>query len=72
MNHPQTLGELKAAGYQSCSVKDEMRRNLVRKLKSGEAIFDGVLGYEETVVPRVQKVISSPMPEYQYKGRIDS
>ena len=46
MNQPRTLGELKTAGYQSRSVKDEMRHNLIRKLKAGEAIFDGILGYE--------------------------
>jgi magnesium chelatase subunit I len=59
MNHPRTLGELKASGYQSSSVKDEMRRNLVRKLQSGEPIFDGILGYEDTVVPQVQNAILS-------------
>jgi magnesium chelatase subunit I len=59
MNHPRTLGELKATGYQSISVKDEMRRNLIRKLKAGEPIFDGILGYEETVLPQVQNAILS-------------
>jgi len=59
MTQPRTLGELKAAGYQSVPVKDEMRRNLIRKLKSGEKIFDGILGYEETVIPQVQNAILS-------------
>jgi magnesium chelatase subunit I len=59
MNRPRTLGELKASGYQSLSVKDEMRRNLIRKLKANEPIFDGILGYEETVVPQVQNAILS-------------
>ncbi len=59
MNRSRTLGELKATGYQSSSVKDEMRRNLIRKLKAGEPIFDGILGYEETVLPQVQNAILS-------------
>lgn len=59
MNQPRTLGELKASGYQSVSVKDEMRNNLIRKLKAGEEIFDGILGYEETVLPQVQNAVLS-------------
>jgi magnesium chelatase subunit I len=59
MNHATTLGQLKASGYQSSSVKDEMRRNLIRKLQTGEPIFDGILGYEETVLPQVQNAILS-------------
>jgi magnesium chelatase subunit I len=59
MNQPRTLAELKSTGYQSSSVKDEMRRNLIRKLKAGEPIFDGILGYEETVLPQVQNAILS-------------
>jgi magnesium chelatase subunit I len=59
MNQPHNLGELKATGYQSSSVKDEMRRNLIRKLKTGEPMFDGILGYEETVLPQVQNAILS-------------
>src|SRR5271168_3012001 len=59
MNRPHTLGELKASGYQSSSVKDEMRRNLIRKLQSGANIFDGIFGYEETVLPQIQNAILS-------------
>jgi magnesium chelatase subunit I len=53
MKRPTTLGELKAAGYQSRSVKDEVRRNLIRKLKSGATLFPGIVGYEDTVIPQV-------------------
>src|SRR6185369_17686958 len=59
MNQPRTLGELKSSGYRSVSVKDEMRNNLIRKLKAGETIFDGILGYEETVLPQVQNAVLS-------------
>jgi magnesium chelatase subunit I len=56
---PRTLGELKASGYRFESVKDEMRRNLIAKVRSGEPLFPDILGYEETVVPQVQNAILS-------------
>ncbi len=54
---PTTLGDLRQSGYQTRTVKDEMRANLLRKLESGEALFPGVLGYEETVEPRIVNAI---------------
>lgn len=48
-----TLRELKESGYRSLSVKDEMRRNLIAKLRSGDDLFPGILGYDETVVPQI-------------------
>jgi magnesium chelatase subunit I len=54
---PTTLGELKAGGYVPSSVKDEMRANLVRKLKAGVTLFPGVLGYEDTVLPQITNAI---------------
>lgn len=54
---PTTVGELRSAGYQSRTVKDEMRANLVRKLRSGETLFPGVQGYQETVVPQIANAI---------------
>jgi magnesium chelatase subunit I len=59
MQRPKTLGELRASGYHSESVKDEMRRNLVRKMKAGEALFPGIIGYDETVLPQIQNAILS-------------
>ena len=52
-----TLGELKASGYQISPVKAEMRRNLIGKLKRGEELFPGIVGYEETVVPQVANAL---------------
>jgi magnesium chelatase subunit I len=54
-NHPRpaTLGQLKETGYQPSSVKDELRRNLIRKLKAGEELFPGIIGYRETVIPQI-------------------
>ena len=49
----KTLGELKASGYKVLSVKDEIRKNLVEKIKSKKPIFDGIIGYEKTVIPSI-------------------
>jgi magnesium chelatase subunit I len=59
MSPSRTLGELRASGYRVESVKDEMRRNLLRKLKANEPIFDGIIGYEHTVLPQIQNAILS-------------
>jgi magnesium chelatase subunit I len=53
MEQPRTLGELKKSGYVSRSVKDEMRRNLIRKLRAGDKLFPGILGYDESVIPQL-------------------
>ena len=54
-----TLGELKAAGYQPKSVKEEIRRNLVKKLQGKEATFPGILGYEDSVIPDTERALLS-------------
>lgn len=54
---PRTLAELKAAGYVSRPVKDEMRSNLIAKLRSGERLFPGIVGYDESVVPQLVNAI---------------
>src|SRR3989440_8203919 len=59
MERAATLGELKANGYQSTSVKDEMRANLICKLKRHERLFPGIVGYDETVVPQLINAILS-------------
>lgn len=55
--HIKTLGQLKAAGYESRSVKQELRDNLIQKLKNKETVFPGIYGYEETVIPELQQAI---------------
>jgi len=54
-----TLGELKASAYKSRSVKEELRENLIKQLKNKEEGFEGVLGYNETVIPELQTAILS-------------
>ena len=56
-DRPGTVGELRASGYEVRPVREEMRRNLIEKLKSGEALFPGIFGYEETVVPHIVNAI---------------
>ncbi|HTF21929.1 MAG TPA: hypothetical protein VK658_27805 [Chryseolinea sp.] len=53
----KTLGELKRAGYKSRTVKDELRENLIRRLKAKENVFEGIWGYEETVIPDLERAI---------------
>jgi magnesium chelatase subunit I len=55
----KTLGELKAAGYQSKSIKDELRNNLREKIKTGKPVFEGVHGFENTVIPELERAILS-------------
>ncbi len=59
MDYPRTLRELRAAKYQTHSVKDELRRNLINKLRSGEKLFPGIVGYQDTVIPQLINAILS-------------
>jgi magnesium chelatase subunit I len=58
-NKPTTLGELRESGYKSLTVKEEMRKNLIEKMKKGDDIFPGIIGYEETVIPQIENAILS-------------
>jgi magnesium chelatase subunit I len=57
MNRPSTLGALRASGYRVQSVKDELRSNLIRKLRANEPLFPGIIGYEKTVIPALVNAI---------------
>ena len=59
MQKLKTLGELKKSPYRSVSIKDEMRANLLRKLAAGEAIFPGIIGFDDTVTPQIVNAILS-------------
>ncbi len=59
MNTITTLGELQKSGYNSRSIKDELRDNLREKIKSGKPVFEGVHGFENTVVPELERAILS-------------
>ncbi|MEM6699174.1 MAG: magnesium chelatase [Bacteroidota bacterium] len=55
----RTLGELKASGYKSRSIKEELRYNLIQKLNNKETVFEGVIGFDETVLPDVERAVLS-------------
>ncbi|HKV33223.1 MAG TPA: hypothetical protein VJP89_02770 [Pyrinomonadaceae bacterium] len=59
MEYARTLRELKAARYQTRSVKDELRDNLIKKLRAGEKLFPGIVGYDDTVIPQLVNAILS-------------
>src|SRR5215468_5881921 len=59
MEHPRTLRELTASGYQSRPVKDELRHNLIKKLRAGEKLFPGIVGYDDSVIPQLVNAILS-------------
>src|SRR5918993_4775653 len=55
----RTLGELKKQGYRSKSVKEEIRENLIKKLQAKQETFSNIIGYEETVIPDVERALLS-------------
>ncbi len=64
MNLPRTLGELKKSSFseqrlRTRKVKDELRENLIARLRSGETIFPGIIGYDDTVVPQLVNAVLS-------------
>lgn len=58
-NKIKTLGELKASKYKSLSVKDELRKNLIKELKTSSVGLQGIIGYNDTVIPELQTAILS-------------
>ncbi|MCH9007580.1 magnesium chelatase, partial [candidate division KSB1 bacterium] len=59
MSRAKTIAELRATGYKVKPVKQEMRDNLIHKLKNKEALFPGIIGYNETVIPALCNAILS-------------
>src|SRR5688572_5924909 len=55
----KTLGELKQSGYKPKTIKDELRQNLIQHLRNKSSLFKGIVGYEETVMPDLQRAILS-------------
>src|SRR5258708_40374446 len=64
MNLPHTLGELKKSVFseqrlRTRKVKDELRENLIVRLRSGETMFPGIIGYDDTVIPHMVNAVLS-------------
>ena len=58
-SQPPTLGALRDSGYQSRTVREEMRANLIAKIRRGDELFPGVVGYDQTVIPQIENAILS-------------
>src|SRR3954453_2283851 len=54
---PRTVGELRARGHRFRTVKEELRENLLDRLRSGEPRFPGIVGYDDTVLPELERAI---------------
>src|SRR5262249_54415509 len=59
MTQARTVGELRSSGYRPKSVKQEMRDNLVARLRRGESFLPGIVGYNDTVVPQIENAVLS-------------
>lgn len=57
INQINTLGQLKKTNYKSLTVKEEMRTNLIERLRKGMPVFDNIIGYEQTVIPQIERAI---------------
>src|SRR5678816_1333083 len=59
IKHINTLGELKESGYKPKSIKEEIRTNLIKKLQGKQETFTGIIGYEDSVIPDVERALLS-------------
>jgi magnesium chelatase subunit I len=59
MPQPKTIAELKQSGYKSKMIKHELRNNLIEALKSGKSVFENIHGYEDSVIPDIERAILS-------------
>ena len=57
VERPRTVGELRESGYRPLPVREEMRKNLIARIRAGEELFPGVYGYDETVIPHIVNAI---------------
>src|SRR5438477_8890848 len=59
VTRPRTISELRESGYRVLTVKEEMRKNLIQKIRRGEELFPGIIGFDDTVIPQVENAILS-------------
>ena len=57
MTRPGTLGELRTSGWVSRPVKEEVRTNAIARIAEGKQLVDGVIGYEDTVLPQLENAL---------------
>lgn len=56
-SQPSTITELRASGWSDRTVKEELRQNLLERMRSGEELFPGIVGYDETVLPALERAV---------------
>src|SRR5262245_40619400 len=56
---PATLGDLRESGYQPRSIREEVRTNLIARMRRGDHLFPGIVGYERTVIPQIENAVLS-------------
>ena len=54
---PKTIGELRESGYEVLPVRQELRRNLIAKIKAEEELFPGIVGFDDSVIPQLENAI---------------
>jgi magnesium chelatase subunit I len=59
LEHPQTIAQLRQSEYRVLPVKEEMRKNLIRKIRAGDTLFPGIVGYDQSVIPQIENAILS-------------
>ena len=57
VKRPQTLGALRKSNYEVLPVREELRKNLIRKIRAEELVFPGIVGFEQTVIPQLENAI---------------
>src|SRR5436190_2132859 len=57
MSRPATLGELRESGWESRPINDELRENAIARISAGQSLVDGVLGFEDTVLPQLENAL---------------
>ncbi len=57
MKQAKTVGELRESGYRPRTVRDELRANLIERMRGGRRLFPEMIGYEETVIPQIEHAI---------------
>ncbi len=67
---PETLGQLRQTAYRFRTVKQELRGNLIHRLRQGERIFPGILGYDNTVLPQISHEFLTRMMEGEQIDRV--
>jgi magnesium chelatase subunit I len=59
LEHPQTIAQLRQSEYRVLPVKEEMRKNLIRKIRASDTLFPGIVGYDQSVIPQIENAILS-------------